>query len=429
MKKMLLMLLLILPLLGCVKEAEKPITIKDNYEDGEEITIDYVTYRYYSDDSIFNLKPFSFNNPESLNSIYYTDMSNTNQEEISNDLSFYETYPLYGNYDYINIIGHSILVYGNGFLAVDCDKEYEGEITILKKIGKFKVLGLGYNCFNNAKVKSIILPLYKEDTSEEPYFNPRPVICPYAISNCPNLEYINLGNTLALSMAVNNCSNLSEIEGLRGFCDATLYNLPQLTTLTDVDLGMYVGKTVGDDYLYPVQSGFIPGNYFGFKKSMFYNCPNISNVESKDTFWIRNTLYYLDARVTSNENNDYIYYTEPWPIYLRETEKSYPYRGDMLYLPIDNLLIMNEFFQVAYDLEKAEFYLPCLNNGYSKDTTIEVLVSNYNKVKYEVIDNKLKCQIKYADDYYAKYFLDDLGPYDLYLAGSYKVFIKNNYLN
>ena len=39
MKKMLLMLLLILPLLGCVKEAEKTITIKDNYEDGEEITI------------------------------------------------------------------------------------------------------------------------------------------------------------------------------------------------------------------------------------------------------------------------------------------------------------------------------------------------------------------------------------------------------
>ena len=421
MKKVLMIIstILLILLVSC-KEEETNIVFKDKYEVGDVVEVDNIIYTYTN---LSELGPFSFNNetPDSCYRYYYTDMSDTSQKEITGydseefDIRKYDNIYLTSEAYYFDTYknGYSLIADPNdvattGFLVTGHNEDIREDVLIPGNLGEHNVIGIGMNAFNGSNIKSIECDFSSDLTT---------LIHPYAISNCSNLEYVafNHFETICLSMAISDCPKLKEIYGLNAYFDCTLYNLESLETLNCLNHsdGNY------DKARYLVDGNYVnyPYNFSKFlvgqRKSAFYLCPNIKNVDmngyvnSSECFWIGNVLYYYYEKPNYDD-----YRADFHPIYIRNEASDFP-----IFLSVNNYKnLLTRGFSVAGDLNKELFYLPCINNGYDTVFNIYPLVDNKDDI--EIINDKLTLTLKHSS-YDYEIFSND--SYKLSLFGNYTI--------
>ena len=419
MKKVLMIIstILLILLVSC-KEEESNIVFKDKYEIGDVVEVDNIIYTYTN---LSELGPFSFNDetPDSCYRYYYTDMSNTNQKEITgydsnlfedkkySDISlsleaYYYDFANVGEYDFYNDV---MLV---GFLVTGHNKDISDNVVIPTNLGKHNVIGIGMNAFNGSNIKTLEFESFNDIDND--YYR---LIHPYAIRNCSNLEYINLGsNTLSLSMAISNCPKLKEISCLNAYFDCTLYNLENVEILTNFnnDTGIYRYNSYIFNNENIIYKTGLERVLAGLTKSVFYNCPKIKTVTNSNPdvnnnyFWVNDVLYYSPVSA-------YMEYPMAfWPIYVRNIE----IEKQIIYLPLSNLENII-YYSCGVNVNKDEgiFYLPCINNGIDKTYYIYPIDFNSDDVLLE--DNKITMTICHYPNR------------DVNLSESYRLSLYGNY--
>ena len=414
MKKVLMIIstILLILLVSC-KEEESNIVFKDKYEVGDVIEVDNIIYTYTN---LLELGPFSFNDetPDSCYRYYYTDMSNKNQPEITgydshlfDDVKYRDVYlsPEAYYYDFHNrSLEGDYRANSFGFLVTSCNKDLEGDVVIPSMLGEHLVIGIGINAFKDSKIKSLTL-----EYSDTNRFN---LIHPYAISNCPNLEFIKLNSeAVCLSMAISDCPKLKEITNLNAYFDCTLYNLESLETINNFNDGFvsFINWYELDNVKYQYFAQF-PHYLSGQEKSVFYLCPNIKNLNTRDDyenyyFWIGNVLYYHKIDMVNNICTFY-------PIYVRKGN------NQIIYLSLKNFTrISSTSFAVKINAKKEVFYLPCINNGYEDKYKIFPIDIDYNDVLLE--ENKITLTLKHSKTESIEKIKND--TYRLTLYGNYDV--------
>ncbi|MDE7161289.1 MAG: hypothetical protein K2N65_00870, partial [Anaeroplasmataceae bacterium] len=224
-------------------------------------------------------------------------------------------------------------VLGEGFIVTGYTKDIEKDVEIPREIENTPVIQIGFKAFENAPIETFT---YLYSNPPYPTISVYNLIHPFAFSNCENLATIKT-DARVLSMGISNCPNLEEIYYITPTTDCSLYNLPKLKRI--VDCRPYPIYSTKDGYgstdfvwLYGTHTG-------GLRKSLFYNCPSLSEL----------TGYNLERR------------------------KNVVYIGGVPYYAFDNYTIMlrdllftnfncDSLCCALYNQEN-EIYLPYINNG------------------------------------------------------------------
>ena len=361
MKKLLMLICASCMLLGLTACKEKKEEHKE-FKQGDIVIEDGVIYTYYSYENLYeSIIPFvEEDTPKSYYNYYYYDMSSYkehpaivpfegklfvnsyhpmiikyNPEVFYNFLTY--SNPIYSPqtaYFYRLIDYFSPEVLGEGFIVTGYTEDIKKDVEIPMEMENTPVIQIGFKAFENAPIETFTYLCYKKPYATFPVYN---IIHPFAFSNCENLKTIKT-DARVLSMGISNCPNLEEIYYITPTTDCSLYNLPKLKSIIDCHpFDIYLMNK--HEYSYDV---WLYSTYGGLRKSLFYNCPSLSEITGEDVFRRNNVIYISWSR-------------------------------NIPYYVFDNYTIMlQDFLFTDFSYEKLccalynqdnEIYLPYINNG------------------------------------------------------------------
>lgn len=332
------------------------------YIQGDQVTLDGVIYTYYDEENLYSKEiPFvQEKEHKSYYNYYYYDMSELdNKQPISTYdgglIHYLDGNEIYGKKEFYAEAFHYFLkncdlafspstaefyrikdyfspsFISNGFIVTGYTSDLGKNVIIPEKVNDIRVIQIGYKAFENAPMETFsFLTTDEYNKPHQPYYE---LVHPFAFSNCPNLIEIQT-YARVLSMGISNCPKLEKVSYITPTSDCTLYNLPSLTSLKDIDARAIESrsfKTVDRICFYQTR---------GFRKSSIYLCPKLQEITG--------------IRLSQRGNVIYDYYV---PFYAFD---NYSIMLRDMYFVVKGY---ERAYTITYNPETLEMYLPCLNTG------------------------------------------------------------------
>ena len=237
-----LLIILITGLMGCFWDEE----VKE-FQNGDQVIQNGVIYTFVSWDELMGLngiRVYDFNECQRgvvFHHYYYFNMADRKQVpitpilgEVRHRLRVYSSeqhqnwqlmYHRCGLNDYFALYhmlaDRSNGVYGSGFIASGYTNRLGRNVRIADQINGNNVIAIGYRAFENSRMRTL-----RWDTRGG-------IILPYAFNTSERLREIRLNQGIILSKGISNLNRLIKISGIEHPLEASLYNLPNLTSLIE----------------------------------------------------------------------------------------------------------------------------------------------------------------------------------------------------